>query len=203
MSHSLFEAISDFIFISDPPQKCDVIFVPGGSSPLVPEYASKLYLAGFAPVLLPSGKYSVKKEGFAVESSFRELYPYIYQTECEFYSDIFLRAGIPESAILKEDQAGHTRDNADFSRLAVDNAGISVKKAILVCKSFHARRSLCFYQLAFPETEFFVCPVDTHGISRENWYLTDKGLDRVFGEVNRCGWQFLDDLKSIPPEKRR
>lgn len=75
-----------------------------------------------------------------------------------------------------------------------------MKKAILVCKSFHARRCLCFYEFAFPETEFFVCPVDCSGITRDNWYTFEKGIDRVFGELYRCGWQFVDDIKKTVSE---
>ncbi len=35
--------ISNFIFVSDEPEKADAIFLPGGSHPELPEYAAELY----------------------------------------------------------------------------------------------------------------------------------------------------------------
>ena len=67
--------ISDFIFISDPPENADIIFIPGGSYPELPEYAARLYKEGYAPLFLPSGRYSVKHGVFLGSRSNTELYP--------------------------------------------------------------------------------------------------------------------------------
>ena len=37
MKHVFLNDISDFIFISDPPENADIIFIPGGSYPELPE----------------------------------------------------------------------------------------------------------------------------------------------------------------------
>ncbi len=102
--------------------------------------------------------------------------------------------GVPLSAIIPEDKSGHTRDNAFFSRAIADERGLSIKAAIIVCKSFHARRCLMLYQLAFPEAELIVCPADVFGITKENWHTTRLGADRVLGELARCGGQFAGDI---------
>lgn len=47
--------ISDYIFVSDEPQKVDVIFLPSGSQPEQPEYVAELYCKGLAKWLVPSG----------------------------------------------------------------------------------------------------------------------------------------------------
>lgn len=201
MNHDIIKAVTDFIFLADKPEKSDVIFLPGGSDPCPPETAARLYREGYAPLLIPSGKFSVKRDRFPGVSCRADLYNGNYETECSFFTDVLVKNGVPLSAIAGENEAGHTRDNADFSRQLTDRIGLSVKKALLVCKSFHARRSLCFYQLAFPETEFLVIPADSFGISRENWFCSEKGMDRVFGELERCGWQFLGDLKKSLSEK--
>lgn len=52
--------ITNFIFISDEPEKVDAIFLPGGSHPEQPEYAANLYHRGFARWLVPSGGISIK-----------------------------------------------------------------------------------------------------------------------------------------------
>ena len=53
------------------------------------------------------------------------------------------------------------------------------------------------YQMAFPEAEILVVPVDCYGISRDNWYKQDYGVDRVLGELARCGNQFVGELKEF------
>lgn len=64
------------------------------------------------------------------------------------------------------------------------------EESILCCQAYHAARALLYYQICFPETEFFVCPVVTKGISRENWYQTETGRKLVLTEVEHCGSQF-------------
>ena len=94
------------------------------------------------------------------------------------------------------EQSGHTRDNAFLSRKAVDEKGIVIKSGIIVCKAFHARRCLMLYQMAFPNVDMTVCPVHCYNITKENWYTTEKGTDRVLGELARCGNQCVGALKT-------
>ena len=60
-----------------------------------------------------------------------------------------------------------------------------------------------YYQEQFPRTQLIVCPVVTQGISRENWYLDEKKIDVVLGEVERCGSQFHEILKARIPAAQR
>ena len=105
------------------------------------------------------------------------------------------QAGVPDSALIGEDQATYTYENAIYSRKKLESLGIQIKKAILCCQAFHARRSLLYYKEQFPDVEFLVCPVVTRGISRENWYRTEQGIDTVLGEVERCGGQFHEIMR--------
>ena len=95
-----------------------------------------------------------------------------------------------EEAILREDQATFTYENAIFSRQVTDLHKIQVKKAILCCKTYHARRSLMYYQLLYPETVIMVCPACPDGITRENWRETETGVEAVTGEIDRIVKQF-------------
>ena len=80
--------------------------------------------------------------------------------------------------------------NAINTKKLLDEKGITVRKAILCCQAFHARRSKLYYQILFPETEILVYPTVTKDISKENWFKTREKSDRVLGEVERCGSQF-------------
>lgn len=181
-----FECITDFIFVEDKPRRSDIIFVPGGSYPDAAEHAAKLYHAGYAPCVMPSGRYSILRGRFVPP----EDDPESYETECDYLCGVLRRCGVPEQAILREDQATFTYENAIYSRKRTEELGLRIRKAILCCQAFHARRCLMYYQEQFPDTEFLVCPVVTKGISRDNWYRTRQGIDTVLGEMERCGGQF-------------
>lgn len=195
MNNQIITDITNFIFIKDEPRKVDAIFLPGGSHPEQPEYAAELYKNGIAPILIASGGVSVKKGKFDGVKSKANIYNKDYKTDCEFLSDVLSVNGVPPTAIIGEDKSGHTRDNAFMSRVVVDNNNLKIRTAIIVCKSFHARRCLMLYGLAFPDTKFYVCPVNCMGITSENWYKTEQGIDRVLGELARCGNQFVNDIK--------
>ena len=195
MNNRIINDITNFIFVDDKPQKVDAIFLPGGSHPEQPEYAVELYRKGYAKWLIPSGGVSVKRDKWPGVRSKADVYNGNYQFDCEFLTDVFLKNGVPADAIIGENKSGHTRDNAFLSLMVVDEIGIEIKTAIIVCKAFHARRCLMFYQMAFPDTTFYVCPVVCLGITRDNWYKSEQGIDRVLGELARCGNQFVGDIK--------
>ena len=144
--------------------------------------AAELWKQGLAPVILPSGRHA-KLTGHLKEHL-------EYASEWEYLKAGLLDKGVPEQVIWKEDQATFTYENALRSREVTDKAGLVVRKAILCCQAYHAGRALLYYQICFPETEFYVCPVVTKGISKENWYRTEEGRKLVLTEVEHCGSQF-------------
>ncbi len=185
MAQSFYQGITDFIFVQHQPRKADIIFVPGGNYPEAAIQAAGLYRQGFAPLVLPSGRYSI------LDGTFDGA----YETEWEYLRDILRKNGVPASVILKEDQATFTYENAIESRKVTNALGMSIGQGILCCQAFHARRCLMYYQEQFPETEFLVCPVETKGINRDNWFLDPGKIDVVLGEVERCGAQFHEIMK--------
>lgn len=195
MNHRIISDITNFIFVSDEVEKADAIFLPGGSHPEQPEYAAELYHQGYAKWLIPSGGLSVKRDKWPGVRSKADIYNGDYQSDCEFFTDVLLKNGVPASAIIGEDKSGHTRDNAFFSRKVVDETGVEIKTALIVCKAFHARRCLMLYQMAFPDVSIKVCPVHCYNITKDNWYESETGTDRVLGELARCGNQFVGDIK--------
>lgn len=194
----IIDDISDFIFLKDELQKSDIIFIPGGSHPELGEYAAKLWSQCFAPIIMPSGGVSIKTGKFNGVKSKKELYNKNYKTDCEFLTDVLIKNGVPKTSILQENTSSWTKENAMFSRKIIDKNNLDIKKAIICCKSFHCRRSLMCYQLAFPYTKFYIYPIPYYEgdvlISKENWYKTEVGIKRVLGELQRCGNQFNDDL---------
>lgn len=189
----IIQEISDFIFVEDELEKADVIFVPGGSYPELPERAAVLWKEGYAPYVVPSGRFSVTCGRFMGVKSKAEIYRDDYATECELYTDVLRRCGVDEKGILGEDKAEYTAQNARLSKALLDEKGIRPQKAILCCKAYHARRCLMYYQLSFPDTQFMVAPVAVGGLTKENWHRTQGGLRKVLGELARLGTQFTPE----------
>ena len=110
---------------------------------------------------------------------------------------ILLENGVPDSAILREDEATYTYQNAIYSRKRTDELHISVRRGILCCMPVHARRARMYYETLYPDAKLLVCPAPGAGITRENWMHSEEGIDTVLGEMARCGGQFHDILKDI------
>ena len=182
--------IESFIFAENELEKADVIFVPGNGYPDMAELAANLYSQGFAPLVVPSGRYSITVGRFGGVLKHRDKYDGDYSTEWEFLRDVLIKNGVPEEAVLREDRASYTYENALYSRDALFSAGVAVKKAILCCKNYHAGRSLMYYQTVFPDTEFIVRTVSVDGVTRENWRKSQKGIHEVAAEMERVLVQF-------------
>lgn len=87
MYEEFLKQIEDFMFIEDKPEKADVIFVPGNGYPQMAEKAAELYRNGFAPKILPSGRYSITAGRFTGVLDKKECYCGTYKTEWDFLKD--------------------------------------------------------------------------------------------------------------------
>ena len=189
--------IENFIFLADAPASADIIFVPGNGHALPSELAARLYRAGYAPRILPSGRYAIGTSGFAGQKSGSRRYEGEFETEWAFMRHILMENGVPDNAILREDEATYTYQNAIYSRRRTDAERIVVSRAIICCMPVHARRSRMYYETLYPEAELLVCPAPGADITKENWLKSAEGIDAVLGEMERCGGQFHDILKDL------
>lgn len=82
---------------------------------------------------------------------------------------VLMANGVPENAILREDEATFTYQNAIYSRRRTDAEKLTVRRALLCCMPIHARRAKMYYQTLFPETELLICPAPGASITCENW----------------------------------
>lgn len=181
---SFVDEYTNFIFLEDQLEPADIIFIPGSDQGALALRAAALWKEGYAKILLPSGKYGKLVGHFTGEGA--------YETEWEYFHHILRKEGVPEEAIFREDQATFTYENAIRSREVTDREGIKVKKAILCCQAYHARRAKLYYQVCFPEAEILVCPVVTKGVSRENWFTKEESIRLVLNEMKHCGTQFYE-----------
>ena len=187
----IIEKITNYIFVNDKPGKADAIFVVGGSLPDASEIAADLYNKGFSKNMIIGGKYSIKRESFPLPE---------YQTEYDFYKEILIKNGVNEEDIYGEARSAYTKQNAEFARQVVIENKLDINSAIIVCKAFHARRCLLFWQMYFPDVEFRVVTFDGFGIAKDNWFQSEYGRKRVLGELKRIKEQVAE--KAVPFELR-
>ena len=184
MSLYPFDCITDFIFVrndeSIPP--CDVLLIPGGSHPQLMERACHLYKQKLAKFILVSGGANPKLPD--------------YPSEARFLQCLALAEGIPPEAVLCEEKASNTYENALYSYELIKEKGLDNKRLILVCKAFHSRRALLSYQKVFPPaTRFYVSSVtDKNGLNRDNWFTKEEYIQTVMREVEKIGRYFADDI---------
>ena len=134
MQEKFLRQITDFIFVENPPKRADLILIPGSGYPQIAEEAARLYKNGYAPLILPSGRYSILKGKFAGVWEKEALYGGDYETEWEFLKTVLIKNQVPPEKILREDQATYTYENAIYSRTVIDQLGMKIEKAILCCK---------------------------------------------------------------------
>lgn len=194
---NFYKNITDFIFVEDDLEKADVIFVPGNRYPDMAEQAAKLWKQGFGKWILPSGRYTIVKGKFEGPIKKADVYQGDYETEWEFLKDVLCKNGVAKEAILKEDQATFTYDNAIYARAVLKEAQIEPEKAIICCNSIHARRCKMYFELVFPNTKFMICPVNATGVTRENWHRSQEHITAVLAEMDRCGNQFEQIIREM------
>jgi uncharacterized SAM-binding protein YcdF (DUF218 family) len=182
-------AVTELVFVSDEPAPADAIFLPGCSRHIGHILrAARLYRDGFAPLIVPSGRFGVGQERFRLPG---------WDTECDWMMSVLACLGVPDSAILPEREASFTWDNARRSRGVCDRAGLRIREGILCCRPFHARRALLYYQTAFPETKWRVCPSREADVNAEDWHMTAAGRKRILGEIRRLGDQIGEQLEDL------
>lgn len=189
--------ITEFIFLQNSPQEADIIFVPGNRHAAPSERAASLHGEGYAPFVIPSGRYAIGSDGFAGQLSGPRRYEGSFQTEWAFMRHILMQNGVPDNAILREDEATYTYQNAINSRRRTDEHGLNIRRGIICCMPVHARRAKMYYQTLYPDAQLLVCPAFGVGITRDNWMHSAEGIDAVLGELERCGGQFHAILKEI------
>lgn len=192
MNKRAIQDITSFIFLEDTPLCGDVILIPGTSKSAITERAAELYHRGYAPWVLPSGLYSSSLGRFASENIDNPRYAGEFDTDFAYCRHILLENGVPETAILREDRATNSMENAMYSARVLQEREIAVRRAIICCQAFHARRAFLSYACHLGDAELLVVPTATQGITREDWYKTEKGFRKVMGEVTKCGAYFQD-----------
>jgi len=168
-------AITQFLYVEDPPEPVDLCFVLGCPTPTNMDKAIELYARGLAPVIMISG------HGPAPQSV----------PEAVQFRDYALARGVPEAAILIETESTNTRENFVFSSPIIE-AQIGwnrIRNVALVSKPYHARRALMTARRHWPaHLRLIMQPSQRHDdLPAETWWQTEAGRVHVMRELIAIG----------------
>ena len=180
--NSPLQLFTDFIFADTSLEKADAIFIPGSHHPQLAKRAAELFHAGYAPLIIPSGGPNHRLPN--------------NMSEAQWLRDILVAQGVTASAIIIEPLARNTFDNADFTKVLIDQIPLRISSAIIIAKGFHSRRCLLTYQTAFDRNfSFFVATVpDSNNNTRSNWWQNASGVATVMGEIKKIGKYFAEEI---------
>ncbi len=195
--NELAKIIWDYHHLHQTLKKSDLIFVLGSHDIRVAEYASELFLQGYAPLILFSGN----------EGAGREVSGFKGTPEAERFAQIALEMGVPQESILMEKEARNTGQNILLSHKLLQDRRIKIDSIIAVQKPYMERRTFATLKAQWPEPqpEFTVTSQD---ISFDDYinnplYPADYTINVMVGDLQRIkeypkqGFQIRQE---IPPD---
>ncbi|MFE5912650.1 YdcF family protein [Streptomyces wedmorensis] len=131
----------DYHQMGHTPRPCSVAIGLGSHDLGVADTAADLYRRGMAPLLVFTG---------ATSPTTRERMP---RGEAVHYQERAIELGVPASAVLVEPRARNTGENIRFSRVLLNEAGITVSSVLLISKPYEERRSYATARKLWPDVE--------------------------------------------------
>ena len=138
------QIIWDYLCLNQPPKKADCIVGFGNFNTDIARRAAQLYLEGFAPKVLFTGGLGRNTEGLLPEP------------EAVRFAKVAMACGVPEKDILIEDQSTNTKENIEFTRRLLEQAGIPHDYILGVHQPFMERRIWAAMGVYWPELNFSV-----------------------------------------------
>ena len=166
------QEITDFLFIEDPPEAADLIFVFSGRHQERALRAAELYQAGLAPKILVSGG---DKRGTG-------------QSEAQTLKKVLLAQGVPQEAIILEEKAANTNERVLYSYPLIEQhlGWQNIKTVILVAAPMQMRRAKrVFAQHCPPAVKILCVPDNRSDITKNNWWLNDNARRIVLRELEK------------------
>lgn len=181
------------------PEKCDVLFIFSGTHPGHWEKAIEAWEKGYVEVIIVTGGRSLTGEAHPdwVDKG---------QTEADVIIEHLMQAGVPTEAIVAEKVSTNTLENVIRAKEVFDFS--KIKSLMFICKAHatgrqwrtlakHLPSDLTYVPYAFDTT------YQGTVIGRDNWWQTERGRSRVWGEYLRIvTYGQKGDILSLDEEER-
>jgi uncharacterized SAM-binding protein YcdF (DUF218 family) len=171
----------DYHHVNHQVKKSDCIMALGSHDLRVAERGAKLWLQGYAPLLIVSG---------GLGNFTRDMWT---EPEADKFARIAIGLGVPASNIIVENKSGNTGENIRFTKKILDEKGINPNSFILVQKPYMERRTSATFLKQWPGKEILVTSPQ---ISFEEYPTPEIPMERVIAIM-------VGDLQRIKdyPEK--
>jgi uncharacterized SAM-binding protein YcdF (DUF218 family) len=143
-TRALVETIWRYHHMGHTLEKGDAIVVLCSHDTIVAETGARLYLEGWAPLLIFSG-------GFGAIT--RRLWT---EPEADRFARIAVAMGVPHEDILIENRSTNTGENVRFTRDLLAERGVAPRRMILVQKPYMERRAYATFRRVWPEMPIVV-----------------------------------------------
>lgn len=178
------QIIWDYMRYEQPLEKADIIFGLGSDDIRIAEHAASLYHRGLALYILFSGNGG-------------ELYKLFDETEAETFRKRAIDLGVPNEAIIVENEAQNTGENITKSYAVLESLNLIPNSMVLVQKPFMLRRTYATFMKQWPGTatpRVITSAIDTPFIK----YIDDSRYD-----LNRTINVMIGDLQRIREYPKR
>ena len=138
------QVIWDYLCLKQEPRKADCIVGFGNFNTDIARRAAQLYLDGYAPKILFTGGLGRNTEGLLPEP------------EAVRFAKVAVGCGVSEEDILIEDKSTNTKENIDFTKALLEEAGIPMNHILGVHQPFMERRIKAAMGVYWPELDFSV-----------------------------------------------
>jgi uncharacterized SAM-binding protein YcdF (DUF218 family) len=134
----------DYLRLVHPPIRADAILTLGSFDVQAAVHAAALWKRGLAPVIVMSG--GLAHRGGLLDTGWS-------RSEARVFAEAAMGEGVPETAILLEEEAQNTADNFVLGRAVIERAGLNPRKLLVVAKPYMTRRGFATGRKAWPEVE--------------------------------------------------
>ena len=138
------QVLWNYMNLNQPLQRADCLLVMGSHDLRVAEYGARLYLDGWAPLMVCSGGL-----GNQTRNAWDE-------PEARKFARIARQMGVPAEKILIEEESTNTGENIIFSRRLLQSKSINLSTLLMVHKPYMERRALATFQKLWPDKRAWV-----------------------------------------------
>ncbi|MBI3631167.1 MAG: YdcF family protein [Candidatus Sungbacteria bacterium] len=192
---ALAQIIWDYHGMNHKLERADAIFVLCSYDTVVAEYGTRLFLEGWAPLLIFSGG----RGGIT-----KNLFP---ETEADIFKEIAVRRGVPQEKILVESESTNTGENILFTKRLLEKYHKDPQKFILVQKPYMERRAYATFRKLWPEKNMIVTspqiPMRDYVLNHSNKNLSEHDIISIMvGDLQRVrvypekGFQIYQEIPS-------
>ena len=143
------QVIWDYLGMHQTPENADCIVGFGNFNTNIARRAAELYHQGLATVVLFTGGLGRNTEGLLPEP------------EAVRFARVAMECGVPEEAILTEQESTNTAENILFTRRLLENRGLPHDRILGVHQPFMERRITAAMGVYWPEQAFRVTSPQT------------------------------------------